>query len=93
MSQSSELEEGEFPKSVELSPIIKDADDNNHHHKMYSRGVAALLGGICDEPVKPSEQSPKPQQKESPKKLTPISQPDISASTRFSIFANSFNHV
>ena len=53
MSQSSELEEGEHPKSQE--PIIQDEDKNNHTHKLYTRGVGALLDGIFQEPVKSSD--------------------------------------
>ena len=49
MSQSSELEEGEHPKSEEPSPIIKDEDQNNYNHKLYTRGVGALLDGIMQE--------------------------------------------
>ena len=50
MSQSSELEEGEHPKSEEPSPIITEEDKNNHHHKLYTRGVGALLDGMFQEP-------------------------------------------
>jgi hypothetical protein len=57
MSQSSELEEGEHPKSIDLSPIIKDEDKNNHDHKLYTRGVGALLDGIFQEPLKSPETS------------------------------------
>ena len=49
MSQSSELEEGEHPKSGEPSPLIKDEDQNNHNHKLYTRGVGTLLDGIMQE--------------------------------------------
>ena len=48
MSQSSELEEGEHPESQELSPIIEDEDKNNH--KLYTRGVGALLDGMFQDP-------------------------------------------
>ena len=64
MSQSSELEEGEHPKIEDLIPVVsavvsavvspevspkkESEEDNNHIHKLYTRGVAALLGGILD---------------------------------------------
>lgn len=77
MSQSSELEEGEHPTPIKLkvppvidvesqesSPEKVSEDENNHIHKLYTRGVGALLGGIIDsEPMsledcyKPDEQA------------------------------------